>query len=107
MTDKTNDPVTGAGTNVTITSLLPGATKTDFFNKADMEDSKILDTELADPADVAKAGYKALMNGDDMVIYGLKNKAQVFSSNILPDETIAKMMLKQQEPRSALDRCKC
>ncbi len=90
-----------AGTNVTITSLLPGATKTDFFNKAEMEDSKILDTELADPADVAKAGYKALMNGDDMVIYGLKNKAQVFSSNILPDETIAKMMLKQQEPRSA------
>lgn len=89
-----------ADTNITITSLLPGATDTDFFNKADMEDSKILDTGLADPADVAKAGYKALMNGDDMLVYGLKNKAQVFSSNLLPDETIAKMMLKQQEPRT-------
>lgn len=88
-----------ADTGVTITSLLPGATDTDFFNKADMEDSKILDTGLADPADVAKAGYKALMSGDDMLIYGLKNKAQILSSNILPDETVAKMMLKQQEPR--------
>lgn len=88
-----------ADSGVSITSLLPGATDTDFFNKAEMEDSKILDTDLADPADVAKAGYNALMNGDDMYVYGLKNKAQVLSSNILPDETVAKMMLKQQEPR--------
>lgn len=88
------------GSGVSITSLLPGATDTDFFNKADMEESKILDTGLADPADVAKAGYDALMRGDDMVVYGLKNKAQVISSNIIPDETLAKMMLKQQEPRA-------
>ncbi|HTF97886.1 MAG TPA: SDR family oxidoreductase [Cellvibrio sp.] len=88
-----------ADTGITITSLLPGATDTDFFNKAEMEDSKILETELADPADVAKAGYTALMNGDDMFIYGLKNKAQVLSSNIIPDHVVAERVLKQQEPQ--------
>lgn len=88
-----------ADTNITITSLLPGATDTDFFNKADMEDSKILDSELADPADVAKAGYEAVMSGTDMLVYGLKNKAQVITSAILPDKTIAQMVMKQQEPR--------
>jgi len=58
---------------VTITSLLPGATDTDFFRKADMLSAKnLVKGELADPADVAEDGYKALMNGDDMVISGLK-----------------------------------
>ncbi|RYY76197.1 MAG: SDR family oxidoreductase [Gammaproteobacteria bacterium] len=88
-----------ADTGVTITSLLPGATDTDFFHKADMENSKILDHELADPAKVAADGFKALMSGDDMVVSGFKNKAQVAMSNVTPDSTVAKAMLKQQEPR--------
>jgi len=88
-------------TGVTITSLLPGATDTDFFNKAEMQDSKILDSELADPAQVASDGFKALMDGDDMVISGFKNKAQVAMSNITPDSAVAKQMLKQQSPRDS------
>src|SRR5690606_27507891 len=41
-------------TGITVTSLLPGATDTDFFSKADMESSKIVqEGDLADPADVA------------------------------------------------------
>lgn len=63
-------------TGVTVTLLIPGATDTDFFHKADMEDSKILETKLSDPAEVAKDGYEALMSGDDKVVSGLKNKAQ-------------------------------
>lgn len=88
-----------ADSGVTITSLLPGATDTDFFRKAHMEDSKILEQDLADPAKVAKDGFDALMNGDDMVISGLKNKAQIAASNITPDSLVAKTMMKQQEPR--------
>ena len=88
-----------ADTGVTITSLLPGATDTDFFHKANMEDSKILEHELADPAKVALDGFNALMSGDDMVVSGFKNKAQVAMSNVTPDSTVAKAMLKQQEPR--------
>jgi short-subunit dehydrogenase len=90
-----------AHTGVTITSLLPGATATDFFQKANMESSKILDQDLADPADVALDGFNALMNGDDMVVSGFKNKAQVAMSNITPDSSVARQILKQQSPRDA------
>jgi len=86
------------GYDITITSLLPGATNTNFFDKAGMEESKILEQELADPAKVAADGFNALMKGDDMVISGLKNKVQVAMSNVTPDSTVAKQMLKQQEP---------
>ncbi|RFM26877.1 SDR family NAD(P)-dependent oxidoreductase [Deminuibacter soli] len=84
---------------VTITSLLPGATDTDFFNKAEMTDSKIVqEGELADAEKVAKDGYEALMAGKDMVISGFKNKVQVAISNITPDNKVAAQMHKQQEP---------
>ncbi len=84
---------------VTVTALLPGATDTDFFNKADMEDSKMVqETKLSDAADVAKDGYEALMSGDDKIVSGLKNKAMVAMSNIMPDEKVANMLHKQQAP---------
>jgi short-subunit dehydrogenase len=86
-------------TGVTITALLPGATDTDFFNKAEMTESKIVqEGDLADAAGVAQDGYQALMNGDDMVISGFKNKVTVGMSNILPDQAVAERMKKMQEP---------
>jgi short-subunit dehydrogenase len=86
-------------TGVTLTALLPGATETDFFNKADMNESKIVKgKKLDDPAKVAEDGYKAMMDGDDMVISGIKNKMQVAQSNVLPDAVVAERMKKQQEP---------
>jgi short-subunit dehydrogenase len=84
---------------VSVTVLLPGPTDTDFFNKADMQDSKIVDTKLADPAGVARDGYDALMNGDAKITSGMMNKAQVLMGNVLPDSTAAESMRKQQEPR--------
>jgi short-subunit dehydrogenase len=85
---------------ITVTALLPGATDTDFFNKADMQASKAVQDKdkLADPAKVAKDGYDALMSGDDKVISGFKNKATVAMSNMMTDSTAANMMKKQQEP---------
>lgn len=86
-------------TGISITSLLPGATDTDFFNKADMQDAKnVKEGSLADPADVAKDGYEALMKGDDMVISGLKNKIQVAMSAVMPDSMVAENVHKQQAP---------
>lgn len=86
--------------NITITALLPGVTDTDFFNKADMNNSKAVQDKdaMADPADVAKDGYDALMNGDDMVVSGLKNKMQVAMAAVTPDAMLAENMKKQQEP---------
>ncbi len=88
--------------NITVTALLPGATDTDFFNKAEMQESKAVEDKdkLADPADVAKDGYEALMNGDDMVVSGFKNKVQVSMGKIMPDTAKAAQTRKQQEPVS-------
>jgi uncharacterized protein len=88
------------GSGVTITSLLPGATATDFFRKANMEESKILNMPLSDPAEVARDGFNALMAGDDMVISGFRNKAQVAASNLTPDHLLARGVMRQQEPRN-------
>lgn len=91
--------VKASGSTVTITSLLPGATDTDFFHKADMEGSKIVqEGKLGDAAAVAKDGYEALMDGKDMVISGFKNKVQVAMANVLPDSASAENMRKTQEP---------
>jgi short-subunit dehydrogenase len=85
---------------VTLTALMPGVTDTDFFNKAGMNDSKaVQDKEaMADPADVAKAGYDALMAGEDRVIAGFKNKVQVNAANLMPDSTVAHSLYEQQKP---------
>jgi uncharacterized protein len=84
---------------VSVTALQPGATNTDFFNKANMQESKILDTKLSDPVKVAKDGYEALLKGDDKVVSGFKNKAMVASSNVMPDTLVAAQMDKMQKPR--------
>lgn len=85
---------------VTVTALQPGATDTDFFNKAGAQDSKIVQdkSKLADPAKVARDGYEALMAGDDKVVSGAKNKLQSAMSNLTPDTVLADQMKKQSEP---------
>jgi short-subunit dehydrogenase len=87
-------------TEVTITALLPGVTDTDFFNKAGMQNSRIVQDKsaMSNPADVAKDGYDALMAGNDKVVSGLKNKLQVAMGNVTPDTTLAHMMSEQQKP---------
>jgi short-subunit dehydrogenase len=88
-------------TEITVTALLPGATDTDFFNKADMLDSKAVQDKdaLSDPADVAKDGYEALMSGADKVTSGLKNKIQVGMGNVTPDSMVAHQVYEQQKPK--------
>lgn len=84
---------------IVITALLPGATDTDFFNKAGMTNSKtVQEGELADPAIVAGDGYRALMNNEDMVISGFTNKMNVIMGNIMPDEAVAEKTYKKQAP---------
>jgi len=87
-------------TNITITALMPGATDTDFFDKAGMQNSKMLEdkSSLSNPADVAKDGYEALQDGKDKVISGLKNKVQIAMTNLTPDSTVAHLMNEQQKP---------
>jgi len=85
---------------ISVTALLPGPTDTDFFNKANMNRSKILQDKdnLANPADVALDGYNALMNGEDKVISGLNNKLTVAMANITTDSMAAHRMAEMQKP---------
>jgi short-subunit dehydrogenase len=84
---------------VTITALLPGPTATDFFNKAEMNESKMVkEKKLYDAADVAKDGYEALMSGDDKVVSGAGNKMQVAMANVSSDAMAAEKMYKDQAP---------
>lgn len=84
---------------VTITDLLPGATDTDFFHKADMEQATIVqEGKLANPADVAKDGYEALMKGEDRVISGLKNKINTNMGNFMPDSMVAAQSYQDNKP---------
>jgi short-subunit dehydrogenase len=57
-------------TGVTVTCLMPGATETDFFARADMLDTKVSQGKKDDPADVARVGFDAMMRGDGDVVSG-------------------------------------
>ncbi len=71
---------------VTVTSLMPGATETQFFARADMLDTKVGQAQKDDPALVAKQGFEAMMKGDDHVVAGsFMNKVQAVISKFLPD----------------------
>jgi short-subunit dehydrogenase len=86
---------------ITVTALLPGPTDTDFFNKAHMNRSKILENrdDLSTAEEVAKDGYNALMNGEDKVISGMKNKLTVAMSNLATDSLAAHRMGEMQKPQ--------
>jgi short-subunit dehydrogenase len=91
-------------TGVTVTSLMPGPTDTEFFERADMLDTKVGAGEKDDPADVARKGFEALMNGDERVVSAsLKTKLQGRASRILPDSVKAKLHGDMAEPGSAKD----
>jgi uncharacterized protein len=85
---------------VTVTCLKPGATETEFFHRAEMEDTKVGQAKKDDPADVAKTGWDAMNKGEPAAIHGLKNKLQVAAAGVMSDATTAKLHRKQAEPGS-------
>lgn len=88
---------------VTVTCLMPGATETEFFERADMMDTKVGTDPKDDPADVAEAGFAAMMRGDGDVVTGWKNKLQTTIANLLPSSMLAEQHRRMAEPGSASD----
>jgi uncharacterized protein len=88
-------------TDVTVTCLMPGATETEFFERADMMDTDVGTTKKDDPADVAKTGFDAMIRGDGDVVAGLKNKIQSAVANVTPAPILAKQHRKMAEPGTA------
>ena len=89
-------------TGVSVTSLMPGPTDTEFFDRAGMQDTKVATGDKDDPAQVAQQGFEALMKGDDHVVAGsLRNKVQAIAGRVAPDPVKAKVMRSMTEPGSA------
>jgi short-subunit dehydrogenase len=83
---------------VTVTCLKPGPTDTDFFDRADMVDTYVGQAKKDDPADVARTGWRAMLDGERSVVHGLKNKLQVAGAKIVGGGVAAEMHRKQAEP---------
>jgi uncharacterized protein len=90
-------------TGVTVTSLMPGPTDTEFFERADMEDTRVGASDSKDdPADVARQGFEAMMEGEERVVAAsLATKAQARASRFLPDAVKSALHRKMAEPGSA------
>jgi short-subunit dehydrogenase len=86
---------------VTVTCLMPGATETEFFQRADMMDTKVGTESKMDAAEVARIGFKAMMNGEGDVVAGLKNKLQSAMASVTPSSVLAEQHRKMAEPGSA------
>ncbi|MUL38946.1 SDR family NAD(P)-dependent oxidoreductase [Gloeocapsopsis dulcis] len=89
-------------TGVTVTSLMPGPTDTNFFHRAGMDDTKAGSSKKDDPSEVAKQGFEALMAGKDAIIAGsVMTKIQGNVSKVLPDTVAAEQHRQLTEPGSA------
>ncbi len=88
-------------TAITVTCLMPGATDTHFFERADMLDTKVATDEKAPPDEVAREGWEALKKGQDHVVAGWKNKFSALMTNVVPDSVLAEQHRKTAEPGSA------
>ncbi|WP_128545450.1 SDR family NAD(P)-dependent oxidoreductase [Larkinella soli] len=76
-------------TDVTVTVLMPPATDTDFFNKAGATHTVAQQqAHSMSPAEVAKAGYDALMSGKDKVAAGMKTKVMAAAAHLFPDPMV-------------------
>jgi short-subunit dehydrogenase len=88
-------------TGVTVTCLMPGATETEFFKRAELMDTKAGTSHKMDAGKVARIGFEAMMNGEGDVVAGLKNKLQSAIAAVTPAGVLAEQHRKQFEPGTA------
>lgn len=87
-----------SGTGVTVTTLCPGPTKSEFQKNAGMEKSKLFDRfPVASSRDVAEYGYRAMKKGKRVAIYGFQNKIAPLIIGILPRNLVTSVVRKIQE----------
>ena len=95
-------------TGVTVTSLMPGPTDTNFFHRAGMDDTRVgQSSSKDDPATVARQGIEALLAGKGKVVAGsLSTKAQAAANAVLPDTLKAQAHRLMAEPGKGTDQGK-
>jgi short-subunit dehydrogenase len=86
---------------VTVTCLMPGATETDFFERADMMDTKVGTQKKQSAEEVAQIGFDAMMKGEGDVVAGWGNKLRAAIANITPSAALAEQHRKMAAPGTA------
>jgi len=72
-------------TKIKVSALCPGPTKTGFEDKANLETSGLFkNLKIATAKEVAEYGYKSLMKGKVIAVYGAINKLIVFLGKVSP-----------------------
>ena len=89
-------------TGVSVTCLMPGATETDFFERADMMDTKVGQQKKDDAAKVAQTGFDAMMKGEGDVVTGWHNKLQSAIANITPSGVLAELHRGMAQPKHSV-----
>lgn len=78
-------------TGVAVTAFCPGATKTSFAKRADIEHIRLFSGSIMEAANAAREGYKALASGKPVAIAGLSNKLMVSAMGLLPRNWLVKI----------------
>jgi short-subunit dehydrogenase len=75
---------------ITITALMPGPVDTNFFHRANMDNTPVGKMSKDDPAAVARQGFDALMRGDKKVVAASPlSKIMGTVNRVLPDSVKA------------------
>ena len=76
-------------TGVTVTTLCPGPTRTDFQKNAGIERLRLLQITNMDARKVAALGYRGLMKGKRVVVTGFLNRFLAFGVRLMPRAFVA------------------
>lgn len=86
-------------TGVTVTTLMPGPTDTNFFHRAGMDATRVARGQKDDPARVAEYGFDAMMAGRDHVVAGsFRNRLQASAARVLSEQAKAQVHRHMAEP---------
>ncbi len=84
------------GTGVSVTCLCPGATTTEFQERARMRESKLMDALYMSAKTVAKRGLKAAQRGDAVCVPGLFNRILIQVPRLAPRRAMTRFMRRIQ-----------
>jgi len=86
---------------VTVTCLMPGVTESEFFERADLMDTKYGVQKKQPASEVAKVGYEAMLRGDGEVISGWQNKLRAAIASVTPAGLLAEQHRRLAGPGTA------
>lgn len=87
-------------TGVTVTTLCPGPTRTDFAEEAQVGNSRLFAAfGIAEPVDVAEYGVSAMLHGRRVAIPGIKNKLVAHANRFAPRSLTTRVSRLAQESR--------